>query len=178
MTDPEIIPVVSVSGERGAQGDQGQDGHDGQDGRTGRAGRDGQTGRDGLTGLIGETGLQGAQGGRGKPFSRYQAIAVFLLLALGLGLSVWIGDRQSDRIEAQQIEIATNADLIRDSAYEGCVSGLETVKNFNAQQEALAQIERDYTVKASPAGKIIGSKRIAAYEAGKIPIRADYECIR
>jgi hypothetical protein len=181
MTD--IIPVVSVSGERGKQGDQGNQGHDGQDGRTGRTGRDGRTGDTGITGETGETGQTGKQGDkglRGKPFSRLQALAMFLLIALGIGLMTWMGDQQADRIEVQQIEISINAEKIRDAAYEGCVSGLVTVRNFNAQQDALADIERSLLAEPNltPVGERVAAKRIKAYEAGKIPIPANYECVR
>jgi hypothetical protein len=182
MSDGEssIIPVVSVSGERGKTGDTGQAGQDGHDGRPGRTGRDGQTGRDGLAGLIGETGIQGKIGLRGKPFSRLQAAVTFGLIAFGLALSVWISDRQTDSIELQQIAIAANSEQIRDAAYAGCVSGLATVRNFNAQQDALADIERSLLAEPdlTPVGERVASKRIKAYEAGKIPIPVDYVCVR
>jgi hypothetical protein len=171
---PSIIPVVSVSGERGPTGDPGQDGRDG------RVGDPGQRGRTGVSGETGGRGVQGIQGKAALPFSRAQALVLFGIVVLGIVVLVWLSSNQTERLEAQQQEIRSNTEQIRDANYAGCLSGLVFVKQFNAQQDALAAIEQTLIddPNVSDLGHRLGVARVKAYNAGKIPLDPTYRCVR
>lgn len=175
-----------VRGDRGRAGSQGVAGEQGLSGMQGAEGAEGHTGAQGVSGVQGDdgkTGEQGVQGVRGKaaiPFSRLQALAMFMLICITGAVLTWIGSEQNKRIESQQHEIFVNAEKIRDAAYEGCVGGLVTVRNFNAQQDALAAIEQSLAndPAVTDVGLRIAKARIRVYKAGKIALPPDFKCVR
>jgi hypothetical protein len=155
-------------------GDHGQAGGIGDRGIPGPQGVMGETGDTGVRGGKGEPGDTGSRGGkgdkgdRGRSLTWWQAIAMFFIVLVVAVVLSYRNELQQRKIEQQQREIAANAQHIAEARYQGCLGGVAILDRFNKQMEALAQIERDLTVKASPAGKRIGTARIKAYEEGEI----------
>lgn len=158
-------------GSQGVQGAQGIQGNQGNMGNQGNPGDEGQAGAQGVSGDQGDQGRQGERGLRGKsarPLSRLQALAMFGLIVLIGVVMTWLAAEQASKLASQQREITANAHRIENAQALSCRYGLEIIKQFNDQQDALAKIERELTVKASKAGAVIGRARIKAYEAGRI----------
>lgn len=133
-----------------------------EDGRRSR-GIDGIDGERGKTGDDGARGLAGPQGERGRGLSVIQAFAMFfLVLLIGLVMT-WRVEQQQRQIVAQQAEIQANAAMIAETQHKSCINGLQILRSFNAQQDALADIERTQTIDLR-----LQKARIKAYESGKI----------
>jgi hypothetical protein len=155
--ESEIIPVVSVPGERGKQGDPGQQGGEGP------------------RGLGGFRGLTGATGSPGPAMSRGQAVAMF-------GLIVLVGALLTVLLTAQTRELGRQLDLIQANAValeaqrvERCYAGVEFVERTNAQYDALIGIERILAEdpEVSRAGRKAAADRLKAYQRFKTELPAN-----
>ena len=82
------------------------------------------------------------------------ALAAFLLLA-------WRTQVNDARIEDNRVR----------AAYESCVNGTAILKRFNAQQQALSDVERNAIISGDlPQATESRQERIRIYEKGIIPL--------
>jgi hypothetical protein len=140
--DPDGDPDGDPNGIQGVQGIQGIQGIQGR-----------STGTQGIQGVEGPRGLPGR-----SAVTRLQfAVAVVLMVAFFL-LLAW-------RSEVNSSRISRNTDLVIEQRYQSCLNGVRIIEKFNAQQRALAEIERRNT--RDPLAK----ERVRAYEAGIQPVR-------
>lgn len=110
----------------------------------------------------GARGPRGRRGQPGSPLTRAQSLAIFFLVAL---VSVAL----SYRTEVQQRAITTNSLRIAQTQWDTCQAWGSVINRFNAQQDALAQIERNLLKIGTPVARQIARERIKAYEGGRIP---------
>lgn len=147
-TGPQGIGIVGRQGPAGEHGDHGQDGHDGKDG------------------LVGERGPRGYSGA----ITRQQVIAIAIFVLFCFIVLAWRTELATNRLDSQQREIVTNSQRISDAQYASCMGGVEILRRFNSEQDALAKIERNLAADpgVSEAGIEAATARVAAYEAARV----------
>jgi hypothetical protein len=153
---------VGPAGERGKTGDHGQHGDTGEEGARGH---------DGPQGIRGVPGIQGKQGLRGRALTWTQALMMFLLIVLIGVVMAYAVERQQNRLEdaqadlaRQQTEIEANTRKIAEQRYRSCVSGVEIINKFNMKNRMLIAVERRNT--KDPLAKA----RIKAYQKALIDL--------
>lgn len=139
-------------GERGRTGDHGQHGDTGDTGAPGAVGLTGETGEAGEPGVQGRQGRQGIQGQpglRGRALTWTQALVMFgLVVLIGLVMTFTV-ERQQDRLEAQQNELAknqalilANSERIAEDRFRSCLGGVQIIDKFNQKNRMLIEVER------------------------------------